>query len=139
MPCCSYAERPGSQIRGVVARVVCSFCDRPRPSMTLLDLTSCSQRVARPSLCPRQQQVWASLDHGPYGLFGDKRMGHTVAACRFPRGGGSTPRKKENQRRSAAQGKWLTDSLWTPPCRSSRTVLLRADAVKAYLLSGRGV
>jgi len=45
--------------------------------MTLLDLASCSERVARPSLRPRQKQVWASLDHGPYGLFGDKRMGHT--------------------------------------------------------------
>jgi len=45
--------------------------------MTLLDLASCSQRVAILSPCPRQQQVRVSLDHGPYGLFGNKRVGHT--------------------------------------------------------------
>ena len=54
--------------------------------MALLDLTSCSQRVARPSLRPRQQQVRASLDHGPYGLFGEQCMGPTQSRRKVSEG-----------------------------------------------------
>jgi hypothetical protein len=53
--------------------------------MTLLDPASCSQRIAGPSPCPRQQQVRVSLDHGPYGLFGGKRMGRTQSLRIGPR------------------------------------------------------
>jgi len=108
MRCRSITERPGPQIRGVVARGMWSFCNRPRPSVTLLDLASCSQRVARPSPCPKQQASVCVFGPGLHGLCGDKRMGRMQSR---PIGfrevvEGSQGRSRTKEGRSPKRGGW---------------------------------
>jgi len=99
--------------------------------MTLLDLASCSQRVARPSPFPRQQQVRVSLDHGPCGLFSNKRVGRTrsrrTGSKRRWKEAGQVEPKKVSHPREVDDRKFV-GAAWGV----SRGVLMAGDAVKMH-------